>query len=717
MVLLILQFIAVLICLSCIVLLQFQKNTRQSRLMLFTIICGFIQNFGYLMEMMSQNLGEAMIAVQVEYVGSSFIAFFMTVFVSGYCNRKFKPRFIFIWFAFCCLIFLSVISYKINPLYYTSTAFSQTGLFPHVVLGKGVLYMINALSMYIALIYNCIIASKAYRRSDNARYRNNCRLISISSILPLFVHLVGGLGTWWEGYDPAPIGVSLSITIFAYAIVKQRIFDVVEVAHQNLLTELKDAIVIVDNVHAYMDANKKALELFPALNECSVGEKLKEKQIVELFQNQGDQQIEIGEKTFHVHINEVRNNDYVEGYVAVFFDVTDSIHQFLEMSRLKEEAVSANEAKSVFLANMSHEIRTPLNTIKGLNEVILRDYKEPQLQEYAQNIQSSTVTLMTLINDILDFSKIEAGKIKIQDEKYDVHKFFKNLIGDFQPKIQSKGLKFETDIDPKLPETYYGDAIRIRQIIVNLLTNAIKYTNEGSITLSARCMVIDEQNEQLIVAVRDTGIGIEEEDIPRLFKSFERVEEKRNRSVEGIGLGLNIVKQLLEQMGGELKVFSVYGTGSIFTVMIPQTRQMVSDVDTVRESAHPLTASRAKVLVVDDSKTNLMVVSALLKDTRMQITMVTSGEECLSEIEKQHYDLIFLDHRMPVMDGIETLEEIKKREHLCKDTPIVMLTANAVNDAKADYLRAGFDDFLSKPINLEEMFEIIKKLLKPDLID
>ncbi|NLG02306.1 MAG: response regulator [Clostridia bacterium] len=372
------------------------------------------------------------------------------------------------------------------------------------------------------------------------------------------------------------------------------------------------------------------------------------------------------------------------------------------------------------MANMSHEIRTPLNTIKGLNEVILRDYKEPQLQDYANNIQNSTATLMTLINDILDFSKIEAGKIIIQEQAYQTNAFFQSVITEFKPKVQAKGLTFEIEISHELPEFYYGDEIRIRQILINLLSNAIKYTSEGSVSLMARRMIIDEGKDQLIISVKDTGIGIEEADIPRLFKSFERVEEARNRSIEGIGLGLNIVKQLTEQMGGELKVFSVYESGSIFTVIIPQKKQAVlirKSIASDTNEDHFFVASRAKLLVVDDSKTNLMVVAALLKNTNMQITMVTSGEECLEEITKQHFDLIFLDHRMPLMDGIETLNEIRKREHLCKDTPIVMLTANAVNDAKADYLKAGFDDFLSKPINLEEMYIIIRKLLAPELID
>ena len=709
------QIIAVLICLMSIILLLFQRSTQQSKMMLLTIVCAFVQNFGYLLELRATDLGEVMIALQVEYVGTAYIAYFLTFFMFRYSNINFPRKISWIWFALATTVLVSVLTYQVNPLYYTSTDFVQTGLFPHVVLGKGPLYIINALSIYGGLVASCIVSCRSFHKVEDKRMKTNYMLLTIASFIPLVCHMAGLFGLVGGGYDMAPLGVALAVAVFSYAIIKRRIFDVIEIAHESILTNMGDAAVIVDTAYCYMEANNKAIELFPSLLECYRGCKIEDEVLLKAFKESRDRQITIEDHFYRVHVNEVVNNGEIGGYVALFFDVTDSINQLERMREPKEQADHANMAKSLFLANMSHEIRTPINAILGLNEVILRDYDEPQLLEYSENIQSSTKTLLSLVNDILDFSRIEAGKIEIRPVQYDVHALLQDIADTFQEKAAEKNIEFVLDYNEEIPKELFGDDTRVRQIATNILSNAIKYTQEGFIKVHVLSQSVDQDHVNLVLSVEDSGIGIKEEDMPKLFESFERLDEDRNRTVEGIRLGLNITMKILKMMGGDLKVYSVYGRGSVFTAIMPQKILKVSQ-NHAAVNQTGFTAPEAKVLLVDDSKTNLMVEQALLQKTKVQTTAVLSGEECLELIQKEHFDLIFLDHRMPNMDGVETLKRMRAMHSLCDNTPVVMLTANAVNDARNDYLRLGFNEFLSKPVDSKMMEDMVYKFLPKELV-
>ncbi len=709
------QIVAVLICLLSIVLLLYQRNTQQSKMMLLTIVCAFLQNFGYLLELTSTSLGEVMMAIQIEYVGTAYIAYFLTVFMLRYSNIKVSRKLSWAWFLFSCVVLCSVLTYKVNTIYYSSVEFVTTGSFSHVVLGKGPLYILNALTVYGGLIASCIISFRSFRKVEDKRMQTNHMLLCIGAFIPLLCHLGGMFGMIPSGYDMAPMGVALGVAIFSYAIIKRRIFDVIEVAHENILTNMEDAVVIVDAAYCYMEANHKAAELFPFLAKCYPGDKLEDELLLHSIKESRERQIVLGDHYYKVHVNEVVNNNELGGYVALFLDVTDSINQLERMRELKEQADHANRAKSLFLANMSHEIRTPINAILGINEVILRDYEEPQLTEYSRSIQNATKALLALVNDILDFSKIEAGKIEIRPETYEVKNFIQSLTEMFQDRAIQKQLEFVTELGRDIPERLFGDEARVRQIAVNLLSNAIKYTNQGFVKMHILCQPLDGERINLVISIEDSGIGIKEEDMPKLFERFERLDEDRNRTIEGVGLGLNITKKIVRMMGGDLKVYSVYGRGSVFTAIIPQK---IIRTDEKHEAKHgtAFTAPDAKILLVDDSRTNLMVEQALLQRTRAQITAVLSGQECLEQIQKEHYDVIFLDHRMPDMDGIETLRHIKSMHSLCENTPVVMLTANAVNDARNDYLQMGFDEFLSKPVDSKMMEDMVRKFLPKAMV-
>ena len=391
-------------------------------------------------------------------------------------------------------------------------------------------------------------------------------------------------------------------------------------------------------------------------------------------------------------------------------------------------AESASQAKSDFLANMSHEIRTPINAMLGMDEMILRETDNSDIAQYAVNIQNSGKMLISLINDILDFSKIESGKMQISPVEYELSSMLSDLINMISHKVQEKKLLLNLDIAQDIPHRLWGDERRITQIIGNLLTNAVKYTHHGSILLHIEWKQLDDENIELIVAVEDTGIGIKEEDLDLLFISFTRLDAERNRSIEGTGLGLNITKSLLNIMGGELAVKSIYGKGSVFTAKIPQKiieTEGIGDFQAKYEKSiqqrkyyrETFICPEGKILVVDDNIMNLAVVTGLLKNTRLRIDTVTSGKECLDKVRKDVYHLIFMDHMMPEMDGVETFERMKKMEdNLCISAPIIALTANAISSAKKMYLDYGFTDYLSKPIEGNKLERMLIKYLPPEIV-
>lgn len=399
-----------------------------------------------------------------------------------------------------------------------------------------------------------------------------------------------------------------------------------------------------------------------------------------------------------------------------------------EYEKAKDEAERANEAKSLFLSNMSHEIRTPINAVLGMNEMILRECKDELILSYAENIRSSGKTLLFLINDILDMSKIESGKMEIIPVEYDPANLIMDLWNVIFLRAQEKDLSVRFSLDESLPRILLGDDVRIKQIVTNLLTNAVKYTPQGGLEMHVAYERRGEGEIALIISVKDTGMGIKKKDMGKLFESFQRLDEKKNRNIEGTGLGMNITMSLLSLMDGDMKVESEYGKGSVFTVTIPQRivcDEPTGDFESIKNRQEQgknaggqiFEAPEARVLVVDDNAMNLTVFTSLLKRTRIKITTAGSGKECLALVEKEPYHIIFMDHMMPEMDGIETLHEMQKlKDYPNRETPVIVLTANAVAGAREAYLKEGFADFLTKPIDGDVLEQTVEAYLPKELV-
>ena len=396
----------------------------------------------------------------------------------------------------------------------------------------------------------------------------------------------------------------------------------------------------------------------------------------------------------------------------------------------RKEIDELNKSQSKFFSSMSHEIRTPINTIIGLNEMILRENISDEVAEDANNVRSASKILLHLINDILDMSKFESGKMELTPGNYDIGKMISEIVGMFWMRTKEKGLEFHVDVDPNLPMELYGDEVRIEQILINVLNNAIKYTMEGSVKLSIQYRRLDEKRCQIIYSVTDTGIGIKKESIPYLFTAFKRIDENENKHIEGTGLGLSIVKQLVELMNGTISVNSVYTKGTTFIITIPQEiagdeKVRIGKVDIEKnneEKRHLAYHSRfeapeARILAVDDNASNLLVLTKLLKATGMNIDTVQSGRQALEKTMVNEYDLIFLDHMMPEMNGIECFHAIKSQVGgVNRDTKVVILTANADSESKAMYVKEGFDGYLVKPTSGEKLEKECMRLLPKDIV-
>ncbi len=399
-----------------------------------------------------------------------------------------------------------------------------------------------------------------------------------------------------------------------------------------------------------------------------------------------------------------------------------------EVLRLEKLAADeANKAKSGFLADMSHEIRTPINAILGMNEMILRETGEKNVLEYARNIKSSGRNLLQLINSILDFSKIEDGKMEIIPVRYSVRDLITYLINSVKERADEKGLELIINVDPGIPSELKGDDSRIEQVVLNLLTNAVKYTPEGSVTLTFRDAGREKDSIRLYVEVADTGIGIKEDDMGRLFESFERLDVIRNRNIEGTGLGISIITRLLSLMDSELQVSSVYGEGSVFSFELVQQISnhepigeyitTSADEENVHSYRESFRAPDARVLVVDDTKMNIMVVANLLKGTRVMIDTAENGQDAINLCDASHYDVILLDQRMPGLDGTQTLKGIRDlASALNADTPVICLTADAVRGAREKYIADGFSDYLTKPVEGRSLERMLFKYLPADKV-
>lgn len=492
-----------------------------------------------------------------------------------------------------------------------------------------------------------------------------------------------------------------------------------------IIDNLNEALVVTDADHHFLFLNPMAESFVAAIKKS--GDYYGDGEIYEFLKgSQGF--FDWNNRHYQVEETALKKDEFTQGYMLTVVDITKIMDQNRLMKELVLQTEDANRAKTNFVSNMSHEIRTPMNSIVGITEILLRSQHSPKEQEYLLNIQSSGRVLLTIINDVLDCSKMESGKMQLFDEPYDTFSLFHDLKISMENRIANCPLELIYDIDPDIPCTLKGDMGRIRQIITNLVNNAIKYTEKGSIRFTVRVRQKNADKVMLYYAVEDTGIGIRKEDQKILFDAFQRVEIDRNRYVEGTGLGLTISQNLVNMMGGVIEVESEYGKGSKFYFTIEQTIVDPTPMSAVnyeqqksgvieKEAESLFIAPGAHILLVDDNDLNLVVAKDLLKPLQMQIDTAENGMQAVAMVQQNQYDLVLMDHMMPVMDGIVATGKIRELpDERYKKLPIIALTANAMVDARKEFLNAGMNGFVAKPIDFTRICNQLRLWLPKELV-
>ncbi len=711
-------------CLYMLYLLLHHRGRQSNSFVVLAIVFNIMLLIGYVFELLSTNKDEMLLAIQIGYMGKCFAGVSFVTGIGKYYNWKYKRLTMPIFWGIGFFSFGIIMTAKYHDFYYTSVdmiwvdghAFCQLGKAPYYVF-----FFAYLMFMFVYFAWRCL----KYRRiAKTPEERSIMTVVGYGSIVA--VMLVLGMLLVPTHYDFGPLVFAAYSLVFLYCILRYRLFDAVDMAIYQMAAENAQAILVTREDGFVEYANITAERILTWMND------LDKEQITERVREEflsGKEQCTIGEREYQIAVSKVSDRGSVLGYAITLTDITRLSQYMDELERLSIKANEANKAKSNFLANMSHEIRTPINTMLGMNEMIAREAVSEEVVSYAQNIKEAGKSLLAIINDILDFSKIESGKMELVEAPYETFSVIRDLVNMIEIRAKEKGLAFRMEMDETLPVGLVGDDVRIRQILLNILSNAVKYTNEGSIIFRMNGQETEHGKYLLHVEVEDTGIGIKEEDREKIFFSFQRLEQKKNRNIEGTGLGMSITNSFLHMMGSKLSFESEYGKGSIFSfdleqgIMDPSPLGDIADkIKAHREKksqrGRTFTAAGSRVLVVDDNRMNLEVFQGLLKRTQIEIVTAGSGKEALEKIAVQEFDIIFMDHMMPEMDGIETYSEIRRRwreepEHIkiSMSVPVIIVTANAIYGAKEKYLQEGFSAYLSKPIDSERLEELLIEYL------
>lgn len=720
--------VGIIICFAMIMLVYVAKPSEQQKILFAGTLFTLMDVAGYFFELQSKSLEVTRLAVKMEYIGTTMGLLSFLYFACLYSNHKNDKRIRFIkgFYTIDHIFILSLVfTIDYHTLYYKSITYSVNNGIYLWIYEPGIFYFWWAAT---TVVLGCVIAvimlqSVLEHKSDK---RPELLLIFGASLLPIgfwILRIAGVVGY----YDPYPFSMMITESLLVLVMYHYRLFDTVQSAKDRVIDEIHEGILVADDLGEIVYYNNETELIFPKVNwtdKADVSE-----HVLQFMEANADGFMLLGR--FYKWQRSVIDDDNRRkvGSLYRISDMTDNYLYTKQLIELKEEAERANEAKSTFLARMSHEIRTPINAVLGMNEMILREADSDNIREYATNIYSAGRTLLSIINDILDLSKIESSKMEIVENDYNLGSLLIDVENMIALRAEEKSLCFKIVTDDSLPHYLHGDDIRIKQCMSNLLTNAVKYTKEGTITLKVDFTNNNSGMINLRVEVSDTGIGIREDQLYKLFNPFTRLDLMQNKSVEGTGLGLSITKRLVEMMGGELAVESTYGEGSCFTFTIPQKSVGSETLGDYKKNAAQTSeaeigerreyiAPKAKILAVDDNRVNITVVKGLLKKLKVQFDSAGSGQECLEKIRHNHYDIILLDHMMPDMDGIETLRAMQQiEEYIQKPSVVIALTANAIVGAKEEYLKEGFEDYLSKPIDFMKLEEMIRQYLSEDMIE
>ncbi len=825
------QSVAVVVTIFGIFFLSRKEQNKTSMyLMLSTIGC-LIVNCSYLLLIRSSTPQEGLLAMRMESIGNTLLYLCLHLFVIEYLKLRHIKCVTVVWIVLECLNFVCFWNDKTMPLVYRNISFmydDRMGVM-HTVRELGLLQMIRSgliAAVMLGMMFYMMVRLFCGRIKVKSERNNLGRLIGAVFVI---VGITSFTMIVHYSFNISPVCTSFAIVMIIHGVLKGELLSAVETGREWVVENMRSAFVVVDPAYGYLDANTAAREMFPQL--CTLPRNGRvDCMLYGIFRGE-DCMVHLGDRFYEKTIEPICQKEEILGYGLILTDITEHQELLDEVRLAQQRAEDANRAKSAFMSNMSHEIRTPMNAIVGMTEILLRGSFDEQERGYLQNIRNSGAALLSIINDILDFSKIESNRLEIVEDDYEPMSLLHDLSMIFLNRIGEKNVELLYDIDEKLPAKLCGDALRIRQVIINLMNNAIKFTERGYVKLRIEMTEELDGEAALRFTVEDSGQGIKSEDIPKLFGAYQQVDTKKNHAKEGTGLGLSISRNLVELMGGSFSVESEYGVGSRFIFDLrqkiscegqgaalrkekaeralsvggvfaspylgdtlrklaqayglayvsekelgtahidyfftdscgavdeslrrhlmacgavrtllqnpmlscePETETMVitkplytfnfcrvingesGEIFSREEERFGFTAPDAKILLVDDNEMNRKVAVGLLEPFAMQIDTAVDGKDALAKIERRRYDLIFMDHMMPVMDGVEAAKRLRAMEDAYyKTVPVIALTANVISEARAQFEAAGMNDFAAKPIKMREITAILRKWLPPELI-
>lgn len=716
-----LQIVGIVIILIALRLMISGDGSRSHVLMGYFLCGSLVHNIGYLLELTAPTLEVAITAVRIENLGSTFVPLCYCCFIYEYCYEKMPRKLLRLLEVLDFVILPFLFWFDRHALVYRHIGWMESSNGYHYLnLEYGPLYMpimiIRIFLPYVLTIY--ALVHTAFIRTSY-REKRQCVTFLLISILPV-IALVVYVAKLTYVYDLSALVLGLALSMVVILVWSRRNYDFHRLAADVVLDGISDGVVALDARRRLVSYNQAAAEIFVELKGRRTGESIEDVKELseELLEENAPQQFALRGRYYESHARRIMDrNGILQGYALLVLDMTDTHNYIDQIAQMRTQAEEANVAKSAFLANMSHEIRTPMNAIVGLSEIIMEESRGTTIYSNARDVRSSARNLLELINDILDLSKVEAGKMELILTNYDIRTVVGEVVGMMDMAASKKGILLQCIYDQTIPCHYYGDQGRIKQVLINLLNNAVKFTQKGyvKITVGGSPGPADNQ-EQLVFIIEDTGCGIRKEDQQRIFDNFTQVDARRNRSVEGTGLGLSITKHIVALMGGSIEMESVYNEGTTFTVTIPQTvvnRQPIGEApESVpsEKEAELFVTEGYSVLIVDDNAVNRKVAQGFLKSYCFELTEAASGSEAIELVKRNRYDIIFMDHMMPEMDGIEAVDIIRRDCGENGTAPVIIaLTANAMAGVREKFLNSGFQDFITKPLDRHMLNEVLMR--------
>ena len=696
-----------------------KKPSENQKWLLLDLMCGLFCEMLYFMEISCSEPEIKMSLYTTNLMLKLMVLQCFVKFISYYCNMRISRRANMIFSAYTVFMVVFLTSNRHHHMVYSLVAVGQDFWVPYLIIKPHVLYYVLIYGTALLATFCNFIIFKHIKGSRGTERRRLCYLF-LAGMAPIIGLVIGKILSY-EKVDLVNIGFAFSAVILLILISRYGLLDTVRLAQETIIDNTKEGLIVVDTNYNILYTNPIVAEKYPDI--CKRFTEKDKQRFREMFKQQ-ESVYEADGIYCEIRVSKLYEGKALRGYMAWIFDMEFINRYTKEILVLKDEAEKANRAKTSFLANMSHEIRTPMNAILGFAELLMNEKDLSHVKEYAFDIKRSAQSLLHIINAVLDISKIESGKTEMVDEVYYTQSLLEDVSLLIDGLAESKGLKFETKIDETIPYQMKGAVAQIREILTNVLNNAVKYTKEGTVTLEVICESRTEDRVKLVLVVRDTGIGMKKEDLEKLYEKFTQFDSKANRNVEGTGLGMFIVKGLVDQMGGEIEVESEYGEGTQISVRLEQQIVNAQPIGEVKlnlleeeDDVQQGFVVSAKILVVDDNEINLKVSTGFLEKYGINADCASSGAEALQMVAKYEYDLIFMDHMMPEMDGVEAMHRIKELEGgKYSEIPIVALTANAISGVRQQMMAEGFADYLSKPIEVEALEKVLLGILPEGMI-